>query len=273
MIHSLQVIVYTKATEEENRKKVIIDCEIIYTFSKKRQARDLKQLELDVTMAQKAVAEHKDMTPTCSSGWRSLVRVKKEILDTEPQKTETEVETINTENNTNENQNQQSVSAAPQNSKLNQTENNNSVSDKKDSSKDGSKNKKKGASVKKENIFVAEEIKKDVIEARRRRAGYAAMIYRKPDELEKDLTDDEILGTYTDLVKIEECFRIMKSNFSIRPMFVRSKTHIEGHCTICVLALIMLRLLKMKLKENKYDLSLNQISNSSFPVDFFKFSQ
>lgn len=261
---SFKKIGYTKATEEENRKKVIIDCEIIYTFSKKRQARDLKQLELDVTMAQKAVAEHKDMTPTCSSGWRSLVRVKKEILDTEPQKTETEVETINTENNTNENQNQQSVSAAPQNSKLNQTENNNSVSDKKDSSKDGSKNKKKGASVKKENIFVAEEIKKDVIEARRRRAGYAAMIYRKPDELEKDLTDDEILGTYTDLIKIEECFRIMKSNFSIRPMFVRNKTHIEGHCTICVLALIMLRLLKMKLKENKYDLSLNQISNTLF---------
>ena len=40
--------------------------------------------------------------------------------------------------------------------------------------------------------------------------------------------------------EIEECFRIMKSNLCLRPMFVRTAEHIRGHVLCCVLAHVKL---------------------------------
>ena len=39
----------------------------------------------------------------------------------------------------------------------------------------------------------------------------------------------KILETYSGLWRIEESFRITKSQFEARPIFVRTKKHIEGH--------------------------------------------
>ena len=52
---------------------------------------------------------------------------------------------------------------------------------------------------------------------------------------------------YHRLERIEECFRIMKSNLCLRPMFVRTAEHIRGHVLCCVLALIIIRLVERKL--------------------------
>lgn len=115
---------------------------------------------------------------------------------------------------------------------------------------------------KNESIYKAHSLKKDVIEKRRRLAGFAAVVYKATAKAEGGVADEEILNSYSKLVRIEECFRIMKSNFSIRPIYLSNHNRIVAHITICVLALIMLRLLQIKLDENNCSMSLNEISST-----------
>lgn len=49
--------------------------------------------------------------------------------------------------------------------------------------------------------------------------------------------------------KIEECFRIMKSEFKARPVFLSRDDRIVAHFTSCFLSLAIYRLLEIKLKE------------------------
>lgn len=51
--------------------------------------------------------------------------------------------------------------------------------------------------------------------------------------------------------KIEESFRIMKTNLKARPTYVSLKEHITAHFLTCYLALLIMRILESKL-ENKY---------------------
>lgn len=46
-----------------------------------------------------------------------------------------------------------------------------------------------------------------------------------------------VISQYKSLGKIEECFRIMKINFNLRPMYVYTDKHIEAWVLICILAL------------------------------------
>lgn len=65
-----------------------------------------------------------------------------------------------------------------------------------------------------------------------------------------DLLDDEvkdILKVSEGRWKIEECFRIMKTEFEARPAFVRLENRITAHFLICFLALLVYRLLERKL--------------------------
>ena len=48
--------------------------------------------------------------------------------------------------------------------------------------------------------------------------------------------------------QIEECFRIMKSEFKARPVYLRNDDRIEAHFTTCFIALILYRLLEKRLK-------------------------
>ena len=50
--------------------------------------------------------------------------------------------------------------------------------------------------------------------------------------------------------EIEECFRIMKSEFKARPVYLSNDDRIEAHFTTCFISLIIYRLLEKKLKEN-----------------------
>lgn len=51
--------------------------------------------------------------------------------------------------------------------------------------------------------------------------------------------------------EIEECFRIMKSEFKARPVYLSRDTRIEAHFMTCFIALVIYRLLEKKL-ESKY---------------------
>lgn len=107
-------------------------------------------------------------------------------------------------------------------------------------------------------------LKDDVIAERRATAGYAAVVFSPPEGLNKEeqFTAQEILAAYKRLVKIEDCFRVMKSTFSIRPMYVRQYEHINAHCLLCVLALNLLRVIELKLNDKNEGLNLNDISQA-----------
>lgn len=69
-----------------------------------------------------------------------------------------------------------------------------------------------------------------------------------------DLLDDEvgdILKVSEGRWRIEECFRIMKTDFSARPVYLREENRIRAHFLICFLALTIYRYLKKKL-DSKY---------------------
>lgn len=69
-----------------------------------------------------------------------------------------------------------------------------------------------------------------------------------------DLLDDEV----SDILKvsegrwqIEECFRIMKTDFSARPVYLQNENRIKAHFLVCFLALTIYRFLEKKL-DSKY---------------------
>ena len=69
-----------------------------------------------------------------------------------------------------------------------------------------------------------------------------------------DLLDDEvgdILKVSEGRWQIEECFRIMKTDFSARPVYLRDENRIKAHFLICFLALTIYRYLEKKLN-SKY---------------------
>lgn len=64
---------------------------------------------------------------------------------------------------------------------------------------------------------------------------------------ELKMTDYEIRDTYRGLARIEETFKISKTEFESRPVFVWTNAHIEGHFATCFTALVLIRLLQAKL--------------------------
>ncbi|WP_330615954.1 IS1634 family transposase [Serpentinicella alkaliphila] len=84
--------------------------------------------------------------------------------------------------------------------------------------------------------------------------GYYALV---TSELE--MPDEEIIERYRGLWKIEESFKVLKSDLEGRPVYVRREDRIEGHFLICFVALLISRILENKLK-NKY--SIKRIQES-----------
>lgn len=69
------------------------------------------------------------------------------------------------------------------------------------------------------------------------------------------MKDEDIYGTYHNLWRIEESFRIMKSDLDARPVFVQKESCIKGHFLICYLTVMLERLFQFKVLENKYGAS------------------
>lgn len=60
----------------------------------------------------------------------------------------------------------------------------------------------------------------------------------------------DILAVAQNRYKIEDCFRIMKTNFDTRPVFLRKPERIRAHFLICYTALLIYRLMECKLDDN-----------------------
>lgn len=68
--------------------------------------------------------------------------------------------------------------------------------------------------------------------------------------------------------QIEECFRIMKTDFEARPVYVKRKDRILAHFITCFIALIVYRYLEQKL-DNNY--TTDQILSTLQEMDFVKY--
>lgn len=86
-----------------------------------------------------------------------------------------------------------------------------------------------------------------VIENARKLAGYNLLVTS-----ELKMSDQEIYKAYHNLWRIEESFRIMKSELDARPVYLQKEETITGHFLICYLAVLLTRLLQFKVLENKY---------------------
>lgn len=60
----------------------------------------------------------------------------------------------------------------------------------------------------------------------------------------------DILAVAQNRYKIEDCFRIIKTNFDARPVFLRKPERIRAHFLICYTALLIYRLMECKLDDN-----------------------
>ena len=65
---------------------------------------------------------------------------------------------------------------------------------------------------------------------------------------ELDMPDREVIDKYHGLTQIEDQFREMKSTLETRPVYVRTREHIEAHLMVCFIALTMMRLIQRKTK-------------------------
>lgn len=116
----------------------------------------------------------------------------------------------------------------------------------------------------------AQKINEKKLAKDKKLAGYYAYLFKDSREFDKDwvelppkekkeLSGWEIIEQYKKQAQIEECFRIMKTNFNLRPMYVYTDEHIEAQVLICVLALILLRILSKKLKLAGHPMTTEQI--------------
>jgi transposase len=67
--------------------------------------------------------------------------------------------------------------------------------------------------------------------------------------------------------EIEECFRIMKSEFQARPVYLSRDDRIKAHFTTCFFALVIYRLLEKKLKEK---FTCNEIVDTLRDMNFLE---
>ena len=68
---------------------------------------------------------------------------------------------------------------------------------------------------------------------------------------ELNMSDEEMRNIYRGLARIEDSFKVTKTFFESRPVYLRTNKHIDAHFTTCFLALVLVRLLEKKL-DGKY---------------------
>lgn len=90
-------------------------------------------------------------------------------------------------------------------------------------------------------------INEEAIRKEKRLAGYNLMVTS-----EINLTADQIYSTYHNLWRIEESFKVMKTQLDARPVYLQKEETIKGHFLICYLAVLLLRLFQFKILENAY---------------------
>lgn len=74
-----------------------------------------------------------------------------------------------------------------------------------------------------------------------------------------DMKETEVLDIQSRRYKIEDCFRVLKTNFSSRTVYHHKENRIKAHFLICYTALLIYRLLEVKLDRNKTHFTTEQI--------------
>ena len=69
---------------------------------------------------------------------------------------------------------------------------------------------------------------------------------------ETKMKDEDIYVVYHNLWRIEESFRIMKSDLDARPVYLQKLNTIKGHFLICYITVLLERLLQFKILEDKF---------------------
>ena len=72
---------------------------------------------------------------------------------------------------------------------------------------------------------------------------------------ELDCPADKIIRIYRGLWKIEETFKITKSDLGSRPVFLSTEEHIRAHFLICFVALVIARILEVKILNGQFGTS------------------
>lgn len=100
--------------------------------------------------------------------------------------------------------------------------------------------------------------------------GYYSIV---TSELEMD--DHELRNIYRGLAKIEDTFKISKSEFKTRPVFVWTNEHIDAHFATCFTSLVITRLLQAK-TGNRYPVgqmveSLKRYQCTQLDANYYQF--
>ena len=130
-------------------------------------------------------------------------------------------------------------------------------------------------------VFLDEKLKKY-----KETLGYYSIV---TSEINED--DKEIINKYHGLSRIEDSFRIIKSDLEGRPIYVWTEEHIKAHFLICFIALTIIRIIQYKILkyENKPTLnvdgweqgitaekikeSLNNFQADSIYLDYYKITE
>ena len=91
------------------------------------------------------------------------------------------------------------------------------------------------------------EINEKAIENAKKLAGYNMIVTS-----EIRMTASEIYAAYHNLWRIEESFRIMKSQLDARPVFMQKQETITGHFLICYLSVLLTRLFQIYVLKDEY---------------------
>ena len=100
--------------------------------------------------------------------------------------------------------------------------------------------------------------------------GYYAIVSSELDD-----SDDHIIELYRGLWRIEESFKITKSELDARPVYLTTREHINAHFFICFIALVIARIVEMRLG-NKYSVekileTLRRVSCSHMHTNLYLF--
>ena len=103
--------------------------------------------------------------------------------------------------------------------------------------------------------------------------GYYAIVTSEHKE-----SPEKIIEMYRGLWKIEESFKVTKSDFESRPVYLSLKEHIDAHFLTCFISLVIVRILEHRLKgkhsvtamlESLRKASCSHIQENLYVFDFF----
>lgn len=92
------------------------------------------------------------------------------------------------------------------------------------------------------------EFDREKLEAEEALDGYYAIVTSEYKE-----SDDHIINIYRGLWRIEESFRVTKSDLEARPVYVSREEHIQAHFLTCFIALTIARMIELEL-DHKYSI-------------------